>query len=50
MNTVTLNMYVSMAYPVYQAGYGIHIRVVAPQEYGFRVNPLHFGLYKIFVC
>jgi len=34
MNTVTLHMYVSMSYPgVNHAEYGIHIRVVAPQEY-----------------
>ena len=34
MNTVTLNMNVSMSYlGVNQAECGIHIRVVAPQEY-----------------
>jgi len=33
MNTVTLNMYASMSYPgINQAEYGMHIRVVAPQE------------------
>jgi len=34
VNTFTLNIYVSMSYTrVNQAKYGIHILVVAPQEY-----------------
>jgi len=33
VKTFTLNIYVSMSYRVNQAEYGIHILVVAPQEY-----------------
>jgi len=34
VNTFTLTMYVSMSYTGFtQAEYGIHIRVIAPQEY-----------------